>query len=105
MVDKAIEEGLFITNQRVKPIQVEREIFIKITPCNNCFYYDHTTNKCPHEHLTLCSICGANDHRNKNCNAEAQKCLNCRGPHRTLAAARSIRKNIIKEKRTELRSQ
>ena len=104
MVDKAVAEGLFITNQRVKPSQVEREIFIKITPCNNCFCYDHTTNRCPHERLTLCSNCGANDHRNKNCKVDIHKCLNCGGPHRTLAATCSVRKNIMKDKRTELRA-
>ena len=103
-VKRELEEGLYITNQRVKPNQVEKELFIKLTPCNNCFEYTHTTNKCPYERLTLCTFCSSNEHRVAQCLAMEAKCLNCGAQHRTLAAACPVRKKLIKERRTEIRA-
>ena len=103
-VKRALEEGLYITNQRVKPNQVEKELFIKLTPCNNCFEYTHTTNKCPYERITLCTFCSSTEHRVAQCQATKAKCLNCGAQHRTLAAACPIRKRLIKERRTEIRA-
>ena len=103
-VKRALEEGLYITNQRVKPNQVDKELFIKLTPRNNCFEYTHSTNKYPHERLALCTFCSNTEHRVAQCQATEAKCLNCGVQHRTLTAACPIRKRLIKERRSKMRA-
>ena len=103
MAQKVLLNGLLVLNQRVKPNQVEKEIFVKITPCTNCYKYDHVTSRCPQEKMILCAFCGGEDHKQKDCKKETPMCLNCGEQHRTLAAACSVRKELIKEKRISIR--
>ena len=56
MAQKVLENRLLVLNQRVKPYQVEKEIFIKITPCTNSYKYDHVTSRCPQEKMLLCAF-------------------------------------------------
>ena len=56
MANKAVSEGMIILYQRVPPKLIDKEIFIKLTPCNNCFQYDHETKKCKEEKLTVCVL-------------------------------------------------
>lgn len=102
-VQKALTEGIYLLHQRVKPNQIEKEIYIKLTPCTNCYRYEHTTNNCNENQLTLCAFCGQNDHKQKDCKSKDPNCLNCGEAHRTLAAACPLRKKLIKEKRTTIR--
>ena len=46
-----------------------------------------------------CSECGGDDHKWTECRNENKKCLNCGGPHRTLAMACPVKKEKIREKR------
>ena len=57
MVQRALKDGLIILNQRVPARRVERELFIKITPCNNCYPYDHDLKNYPEGKMTLCAFC------------------------------------------------
>ena len=83
MAQRALQEGLVILYQRIPPRRIEREIFVRLQPCNNCFDYNHDTKNCNKRKMTLCSFCG-----------EA---------HKTLAARCQIRKDLIKEKRKAIR--
>ncbi|MPC99555.1 hypothetical protein E2C01_094976 [Portunus trituberculatus] len=62
----------------------------------------HTTNKCtmPETH-TVCSECASDQHTWKTCTASTKKCLNCHGPHRTLANKCPMRKKIKEDKRKQ----
>ena len=46
-----------------------------------------------------CSECSAVGHRWTECKSQVKKCLNCQGPHRTLAMACPKKKEAIKNKR------
>ena len=99
MAHKVLGNGLPVLNQRVKPNQIEREIFVKITPCTNCYKYDHVTSRCPQEKMLLSAFCRGRNHKQKDCKKETPKCLNCGEQHRTLAAICPVRKELIKEKK------
>ena len=103
MAQRAIREGIYILNQSIPARNVEKEIFIKLKPCYNCFSYDHLTNNCSKEKMTICANCASEGHKQNNCTSNEQKCLNCGGNHRTLAAACPKRKELIKTKSKELR--
>ncbi|MPD03979.1 hypothetical protein E2C01_099642 [Portunus trituberculatus] len=62
----------------------------------------HTTNKCtmPETH-TVCSECASDKHTWKTCTASTKKCLNCHGPHRTLANKCPMMKKIKEDKRKQ----
>ena len=100
---KSTKNGLLILNQSIPSRNVEKEIFIKIKPCYNCYQYEHITKDCPHEKMTVCANCASNEHKQNECRSTEYKCLNCDGSHRTLAAACPVRRGIIKNKSTEIR--
>ena len=103
MVQRALKDGLIILNQRVPARRVEREIFVKITPCYNCYAYDHDQKNCPKEKMTLCAFCSEEGHKQGACKRKEPKCINCGEGHKTLAAQCKIRKDLIKGKRKEIR--
>ena len=103
MAQQALRDGIIVLNQKINPKHVEKEQFVRITPCYNCFSYRHKTRECPLEKKNLCSNCGEEGHRHTECHSTEPKCINCGGKHRTLAAACQIRKDFIKEKGRELR--
>lgn len=103
MVNKALKEGIKIVHQAVHPKDIEKETFVRITPCYNCFAYDHLTKECNVEKMTLCAKCAGDDHYQKDCKSLTEKCINCKGDHRTLAARCPRRKEIQKNKGKELR--
>ena len=103
MANKAAEEGMVIVYQRIPSKHIEKELFVKITPCYNCYRYDHKTSDCKKEKQTLCAFCAGDGHHQQNCTATEPKCLNCNQKRRTLAAACPIRRELIKKKGKELR--
>ena len=103
MVKQATTKGLKIFNQYLPPASVEREVYIKLTPCYNCFSYKHYTKKCPRPKMTLCTKCGNETHKQEQCNANFLKCINCGNAHHTLAPICGVRKTQIKEKSMEER--
>ncbi|MPC23854.1 hypothetical protein E2C01_016921 [Portunus trituberculatus] len=50
---------------------------------------------------TVCSECGSHEYTWKNCTNDTKKCINCSGPHRTLANKCPRRKEIKDHKRKE----
>ena len=103
MANRAAKDGIIILNQRIPARRIEKEIFVKLMPCNNCYGYDHETKNCTREKLTLCAYCREEGHKQNNCRSETPRCLNCGGAHRTLAAQCRIRKDLIKSRRKEIR--
>ena len=103
MANKAIKDGIIILNQRIPPRRIEKEIFVKLMPCNNCYNYEHETKNCTREKQTLCAFCGESGHRQSDCKNTSPKCINCGEAHRTLAAQCKIRKDLIKKRRKEIR--
>ena len=103
MANKAIKEGIIILNQRIPPRRIEKEIFVKLMPCNNCYNYEHETKNCTGEKQTLCAFCGESGHRQNACENTTPRCINCGEAHRTLAAQCKIRKDLIKKRRKEIR--
>ena len=103
MANRAVKEGIIILNQRIPARRVEREIFVNLKTCNNCYKYDHDTKNCTMEKQTLCAYCGEKGHKQSECLSMTPKCINCGDPHRTLAAQCPIRKGLIKTKRKEVR--
>ena len=99
MAQRAMLDGLYILNQKIPARNIEREIYIKVKPCYNCYSYNHITKECNKERQTLCAFCAQSGHRQGECNnRNSPKCINCDGEHRTLAAICPVRKKYIKEK-------
>ena len=103
MTKAACDKGILIYNQSFPPSSVERDIFIQLIPCYKCYKYDHKSEACITPNVTLCSECAADDHIYRNCRSENKKCLNCKGNHRTFAARCPVRKNLINERKKEIR--
>ena len=103
MVQQALKEGVVVLYQKIPPRRIEKEIFVRVQPCNNCFGYSHETKNCTIRKMTLCAFCGEEGHKQQQCKSETPKCINCGENHKTLAAKCQIRKNIIKEKRKQIR--
>ena len=97
MAERAIKDGLYICHQYMRPEFIEKEIFVRIIPCYNCYEYEHLTKDCTKVKQTICTNCAEIGHLQDNCE-KTPKCINCEGQHRTLAAACPIRKRLIKEK-------
>ena len=103
MVKTAREKGIMIYNLSVPPFNVDKDIFVYVNICYNCYQYSHKTEECPTPDITVCSECSARTHRFRDCQNPRKQCLNCDGAHRTLAAVCPIRKEIIKNKSREIR--
>ena len=103
MVITALNEGIVVINQKIPPRNIEREIFIRLTPCCNCYSYEHKTRNCDKEKQVVCAYCAEQGHHAQNCTAASPKCINCGTGHRTLAAACPQRKELIKAKSKEIR--
>ena len=83
----------------VSPSQISADDFINILTCFKCYAFeDHPTKECQVTD-TRCSECAATGHRWNECQSTTKKCLNCSGPHRTLAMACPIKKEAVKKKR------
>ena len=104
MVQTALDKGFVILHQRINPNNIERELFVCVTPCYNCFQYTHKTGDCPTDKQVICSFCGQSGHKFNECKEETPKCINCKGKHRTLAAVCKVRREYIKDKGKELRA-
>ena len=103
MVTTALNEGIVVINQKIPPRNIEREIFIRLTPCYNFYSYEHKTRNCDKEKQVVCAYCAEQGHHAQNCTAVSPKCINCGTGHRTLAAACPQRKELIKAKSKEIR--
>ena len=103
MVLVALQKGINVLHQHIPQWSIEKELFVCLTPCRNCYRYDHRFKDCKAEKKARCTYC-AGDHRQNECTANQPCCINCGGQHRMLAAACKIRKELIKQKSEEIRA-
>ena len=103
MEQLALDNGIRILHQFIPKWNIEKEVIIRLNPCRNrnCFHYDHKLKECKNEKKLRCTFC-AGEHRQHDCKTQQAKCINCGGPHRTLAASCKIRKDLIKKRRGEI---
>ena len=96
---RALQNGFLCGNTKISSHQIEKEEFTDILICFNCYKLeDHTSSNCPTKDTIVCSECTGN-HYFKDCTSPTKKCLNCEGPHRTMAMACPKKKEIVKRKR------
>ena len=103
MAERAIRNGIIVVHQQIASRHIEKEIFIKLTPCYNCYDYNHKTQNCPKDKQNICAFCATKGHIQNACQSNDPKCINCGGKHKTLAAVCPIRKRLIKERGKEVR--
>lgn len=101
LADRAITNGLYVMSQHVPPRMIAREAVVKLNPCTVCYQWSHFKNSCPTPTLIICNKCAREGHRSTTCRSQELKCINCRGDHPTLAYRCPIRKQLIKDKRSE----
>ena len=102
MVQIALDKGIKILYQYIPKWNIEKPHFVKLTPCGNCFQYNHTLKECKTEKKLRCTFCAV-EHRQNECKEKQTKCINCGGQHQTLAAACQICKDLIKKRSGEIR--
>ncbi|XP_068206271.1 uncharacterized protein [Palaemon carinicauda] len=100
---KVLEEGLDMLGFHHMARQIEREVFVRLRPCYNCYDYTHLAKDCEKPKLTLCSECAADDHRYDQCHSLKKKCLNCGEDHRTFTSSCEERKKYLRVKEKEAR--
>ena len=99
MADKALEQGLLCFYTKIAGAQIERETYVSLQMCFKCYRYEqHQTSECPEGDIRWCSECGAKDHTYRDCRNQRKQCLNCDGPHRTMAMACKIKKQLMNDK-------
>ena len=99
-----LEKGLVVFSQRFAGRSLEREFYLNITPCFKCYKYDHLIKNCKKsEDYKVCSECSKQGHRYNDCRSKTYKCLNCGQAHKTLAFKCPVRKELVKQKITELK--
>ncbi|KAF2349536.1 hypothetical protein FHG87_019708 [Trinorchestia longiramus] len=83
---------------KITPQQYKQEKYTHILICYKCYKLeDHAALQCtsPTQHRSECS---SKEHTYQQYTNLLKQCLNCQGPHRTLAANCPCRKNIIRQK-------
>ena len=105
MADRVMQSGLKCLYTTIPTSQIEREKFINLLMCFNCYQYEHhKTEDCPNKDVTSCSECAAIGHSYRECKSQTKQCLNCSGPHRTKAMACPVKKQNMKQKEKEQES-
>lgn len=91
---KCKEQGLKLFSMRIPHHQIKEEEYTPVTSCMRCYEVgSHFTNQCEKpKDYTICSECGSQEHKWYDCTSSAKKCMNCKGPHRTLAYKCPLRK-------------
>ena len=99
--DKIKANGIKFMNLSVTKDMIEYERFTYIKQCFTCYSYDHYKANCPNKNVKWCSECGARNHTYTTCKSKYQRCLNCDGPHRTLANSCHHRKRAVERTQRE----
>ncbi len=101
---KCTEIGLKAFNISIPPHEIKLENYIPIKCCMRCYNLeDHFTSECPKSRdYRVCSECSTEGHVWHQCKEEQKKCLNCSENHSTLAMKCIKKKEIIKEKRSQV---
>ena len=68
MVQTALDKGIIILHQSIPSWNIEKELFIRLNPCRNCYDYDHRQKECTKEKNVRCTFC-AGEHKQSECTA------------------------------------
>ena len=99
--ERAQARGIIAFNMKIASHQIHKEIFTDVLMCFKCYKLDsHTSDKCPTPNIRICSECSGN-HLFSECKETQKKCLNCGGPHRTMAWSCRMKKEVAARKRDE----
>ena len=100
MANKARDLRVFVFEFFVPSVNIALDEYINLIMCYKCYSYnDHLSSMCPKpSDFKICSLCSRTDHTYKQCPSAAKECVNCGGPHSTLALSCPYRRKIIKEK-------
>ncbi len=106
LATKCTEIGLKAFNISIPPPthEIKPETYIPIKSCMKCYTLeDHFTSEClKSKEYKVCSECSSEGHVWHQCKEEYKKCINCGEAHSTMAMKCNERKEILKEKRTQL---
>ena len=103
MASKAMNTGIVLFNLVVPSANIFQDEFVNLLICYKCYALEeHTTASCTKPiNYKVCSLCSQTGHTFKECQAYEKTCINCKGPHSTLAMSCPHRKRIQKEKKTK----
>ena len=98
---KATDIGFNAFNLSIPAHDIRLETFTPIKTCMRCYALEkHSTRDCPlNRDHKICSECGELGNIWNQCKTNIKKCINCEGPHRTLAMKCPMKKKMITEKR------
>ena len=101
MAVKTLEWGVKLFDLSIPAANIVQEVFVNLVTCYRCYAIkDHQALSCnkPKEYR-ICSVCAMTGHTFRQCTATTKKCINCGGPHSTLAMSCPERKRFIKERK------
>lgn len=99
MANRTLENGILLFHCKISPSQIKKEEYIDVLMCFKCYKLEeHATKDCPRPLLVICSEC-AGDHDYRDCKSLTKKCINCKGPHRTMAMSCPAKKTAIADKK------
>ena len=68
MVQVALQKGINVLHQHIPQWSIEKELFVRLTPCRICYGYDHRLKECKAEKKVRCTYY-AGDHKQNKCTA------------------------------------
>ena len=85
--DRLLKEGVKIFNLYTPGSYINKQRFIEVIECTNCFMYnDHQAKFCPEPKSVRCTNCKGHGHRYRSCtiNRDQISCFHCNENHYTL---------------------
>jgi hypothetical protein len=99
--NKALECGLTAFHLRIPNFNIEKDTFIPIIQCRDCYKLGHEKKDCKDEKV-WCSECGKTGHRFSDCVAKKKCCLLCKEEHSAMNIKCPAKREYIKTCRREL---
>lgn len=96
MAREALSEGIRFMDQTLLPKSVEKEVYVRAIPCNNCLSFSHHRRECQPTQQMICQRCAGPGHKAPNCNAINPKCAHCQEAHETFSPQCQEKKKYIK---------
>ena len=104
LAQKCLETGIKAFGISIPANMIKQETYIPVKCCMRCYVLEqHYTSECPRsKEFKICSECSDDGHVWHECQSDTKKCLNCNGKHSSMAMRCPKRKEIIKEKRSQI---
>ena len=106
IANAVMEKGITIFRQRFASKSLEKEMYISLNPCMQCYSYDHNTKKCKHpDDYLICSECAEKGHHYSNCKSLVKSVLTAISSTKLWHLIKCpIRKALVNKKIQELKS-